>query len=215
MTKWKERKEICGFKLGREPTLNDVANCISLIPESIDTKGTRKVREYLDEKEIYPKLYYPEVYAEKPISEANLIIGSKDDIKHRIETIKDTIRWQLNDAPYTYMSTCSQDGKWEETKDDGMITRELVGTEKDHKGVCAVKDDDILKMCELSNKISKEDWDIGMMAEKIGDELFKEWKHTRAWDLSDEESLPLYEEVIEAKVGSVRRGAASFIRGDY
>jgi len=200
MTKWKERKGTCGLKLERDPTLNDVANCLSLIPESMDTKGTRKVREYLDEKEIYTKSHFSELYQEKPVIQADLIIGSKDDIKHRIRTIKDTIRWQLNGTPFAYMSMCSQKAKWEETKDDGMITSKLVGTEKDHKGVCTVKDDDILKMCDLSDEIGKEDWDIGMMAEKIGDELFKEWKYTRAWDLSDEEALPLYEEVVEKEV---------------
>ena len=54
-------------------------------------------------------------------------------------------------------------------------------------------------MRELSNEIRDEKWDISLMAEEIGNELFKDWKYDSAWDLSDEEASLLYTDVIEMK----------------
>ena len=185
MINWSKNRAQCGRKQVQSETfLGDVSDCVSLIPESIDTPVLKKVRDFLEEYDIPPGYLPDEAYEGEPVKEIHLTKGKPEHGTYGtpaffLTRVKSRIRWQLNDSIYNYAFLCNQ----KPIHKDSKITE----LEKQNEGVCEAFYEPLSRAKKLGEELDEEKWDEKEMASKIKDEYYKEWVEETAWDLTEKE----------------------------
>lgn len=192
MIDWKKElgKNSCYKNLYKGTTLDDVANCLSIIPEEIDTPVLIEIRKIVSDyggHTTYPGNELVEVA--EPIKLKHLVVGRPlpwrtdklDPPEDVLSDVKGRIRWAMNDAPYDILRTCNQRFEWKDNKQTNRIVN------ADGMQPCSVLDDAIIKMRELGDMLSEENWDFKKMVSNIRELSHKTWISQNAWDLTKDE----------------------------
>jgi len=173
-------------------SIDDVANCLSIIPRELDTPVLKEIRNIVEEYGGTPE--YPGEELDKigdPIKLKNLVIGKDKSWgthellytpEEQLLNVKSRIRWGMNDFPYHLISECNQklerEGHPVSTETGRIVNR-------DGSQPCHVVPEVMFKMRELGRELEKEDWDEKEMASQIKGLSHQKWIEQNAWDLTD------------------------------
>ena len=196
MIDWKKElgKNSCYKNFYGYSDISDIPNCLSIIPEEIDTPILKEIREKIEECGGRPS--YPGMEIDRigdAIKMKKLVIGKKTDYgsanpEDILRYVKSRIRWMVNDFPWHLIQQCNQrieiepipGGTEYQTRETGNIVN------NEGKQLCQVSND-ILWFRDIGRELEKEEWDYKAMSGKIKDLAHKNWVEQNAWDLTQDE----------------------------
>lgn len=185
-----DKNHSCYKTMYGQASIDNVANCLSIMPQELDTPVLQEIRDVVAEYGGRPA-YFGEEFERigDPIKLKHLIAGKETNYgfnkpDYELGSVKSRIRWGMNDFPYILIGDCNQKmerkGYPQLTETGRIINRE--GSQ-----MCHVVPEIMLKMRELGRKLEDEDWDMDEISSKIKEISQKNWIEQNAWDLSPEE----------------------------
>ncbi len=205
MTDWKSNLWQFACYKNIKNDLDDVASCLSILPEELDTPGLSYVREQISKYGAKP-LYQPYrlekvgdpihlkdiVNGRKPIDisrngdilEDNLLKETPENVLYEI---KNRIMYGLLEATTYSVYNCNQriEREYDEDKMQHVATGKII----DGNGhqICKVDAKAIMDIRKGYEKLKNERWNKSEMVRDIRKQAKKTWIKENAWDLTREE----------------------------
>ena len=185
-------------------TLDDVAGCLALIPQQLDTPVLKEIRVFLEKYNRKPK-YHGSNFEQNDehIKLKDLLMGKIhapgksyeyfNDSEEVLKSIKNRIRWGLKDAPINLVLGCNQKIQWTKIPINETMYREDYGDIIDGVGtpLCHVEKEMLLTADALSDALNKEQWDVHAMTYSLKAQVHQNWIKENAWDFTKDELTSL------------------------
>ena len=145
-------------------TFNDVAGCLALIPQQLDTPVLKEVRSFLEKYDRKPKYHGSKFeHNEDNIRLKDLILGKTRTFGHsepkdQLYSVKSRIHWGLLDSPINLIMGCNQDIKWKKMPlTEYSYKWEMESIISDDNTLCSVNEEMFFKARELGEALSREE----------------------------------------------------------